>query len=114
MAPLFRDYCPSSRPTEVQIVEAACLVAIALGISPQAWAQACHAMDRYGAAVTVAVIAALHDTGRVKTAGGLLRAMVARHLTGQLNLDRTLFGLAEVMDQPPDARRKSRRRGAAG
>lgn len=93
----FRDLCGSARPSERQVIDAAPYVAQHLGISTHAYGQACALLGRYGAAVTIAVIAARHAAGKVRTAGGLLREMVKRHQQGTLNLDRTLFGLADSL-----------------
>ena len=95
IAPQFRDFCSSSRPTPPQIVDAASFVTHHLGVSPHAWGQACSVMGRYGAAVAVAVIAARSGQGRIRSPGGVLRSMIARHQAGTLHLDRSLYGLLD-------------------
>lgn len=95
IAPEFRDFCPTSRPTPPQIVEAASYVTHHLGVSPHAWGQACSVMGRYGAAVAVAVIAARRSQGKIRSPGGVLRGMTARHQDGTLHLDRSLYGLLD-------------------
>lgn len=97
IAPAFRDLCPSSRPTQAQIVDAAGMVAGNLGISHHAWGQACHVLGRYAAAVTVAIIAAKRDQGQVGSPGGYLRKITANHQAGDLHLDKTLFGLVDAL-----------------
>ncbi len=65
-----------------------------LGVSQHAWGQACVVLGRMEAVTVLAVIAARHAAGQVRSPGGLLRRMVELHQQGQLRLDRTLFGLA--------------------
>jgi replication initiation protein RepC len=52
-------------------------------------------LGRYEAATAIAAISAKNDMGLVRSPGGLLRHMVDAHLTGNLRLDRTLFGLVD-------------------
>ena len=94
LVPDLRDLCTSSRPHEAELIEAVEMLTGSLGISSHAWRQACSVMGRYEAAVAVCVISAKARKGKVRSAGGLLRAMIERHLDGTLALDRTLYGLA--------------------
>lgn len=94
LVPELRDMCSSSRPPEVELVRAVELLSGSLAISSHAWRQACSVMGRYEAAVAICVIAAKTRKGKVRSPGGLLRAMIERHLEGTLALDRTLYGLA--------------------
>lgn len=97
IAAMFRDIVPTSKPNERQIIDAAEYVCTPLGISRHAWGQACIILGRYAAAVCVAVIAAKHERGLIRSPGGVLRAMVSRHQSGELHLDRTLYGLADLI-----------------
>ncbi|KXV20688.1 MULTISPECIES: plasmid replication protein RepC [Gluconobacter] len=94
LVPELRDLCTSSRPQEAELVSAVELLTGSLGMSSHVWRQACSVMGRYEAAVAVCVISAKARKGKVRSAGGLLRAMIERHLDGTLALDRTLYGLA--------------------
>jgi len=94
VAPQFRDFVPDSRPTRADIVSAAWHVREHLGISQDAWGEACYAFGRWEAAVAVAAIAGRHAAGEVRSPGGLLRKMIKLHGTNELRLDRTLRGLA--------------------
>ena len=94
VAPQFRDFVPDSRPTRTDIVSAAWHVREHLGISQDAWGEACYAFGRWEAAVAVAAIAGRHAAGEVHSPGGLLRKMIKLHGTNELRLDRTLRGLA--------------------
>ncbi len=96
-APPFRGFVPSSRPSQADIVEAAWHVRKHLGISSDAWGEACLSMGRWPAAVAVAAIAARHEAGQVRSPGGLLRKMVELNDRGELRLDRTLYGLADKL-----------------
>lgn len=64
-----------------------------LGISRHAWAQASNVLGQYETAVAIAVISARQAEGRIRSPGGYLRAMIDRQLRGELNLDRTLYGM---------------------
>lgn len=97
IAAMFRDVVPTAKPNERQIIDAAEYVCTPLGISRHAWGQACVILGRYAAAVCVAVIAAKAERGLIRSPGGVLRAMVSRHQSGELHLDRTLYGLADLI-----------------
>lgn len=101
IAPIFRQYCSSDRPAETQIIQAALYACEQLGISRHAWAQGQAVFGDYPNAVVIAAIAARTDAGEVRSPGGLLRAMILRYLSGQLALDRTLYGLAEKLKNGP-------------
>ena len=94
IAPQFRDFTTSSRPTRADIVSAAWHVREHLGISQDAWGEACYTFGRWEAAVAVAAITGRYNAGEVRSPGGLLRKLIKLHGTGELRLDRTLRGLA--------------------
>lgn len=93
IAPSFRQYVSSYKPKEDEIVTAALLETNRLGISHHAWAQASNVLGQYETAVAIAVISARQAEGKIKSPGGYLRAMIDRQLKGELNLDRTLYGM---------------------
>jgi len=95
VAPAFRSWIKSTSPTWRELLDAAFYVRSELGISQHAWGQACGVLGQTEAIATIAAIAARHAAGEVKSPGGLLRRMVELHETGELRLDRTLFGLAD-------------------
>ena len=76
------------------IVDSANALLPHLGISQNAWGQACHEISREGAAVAVAVIAAKHRQGGVRKPGGYLR-WITREITagGVLDLGPKVYGL---------------------
>ncbi len=94
IAPQFRDFTTNSRPTRAEIVSAAWHVREHLGISQDAWGEACYAFGRWEAAVAVAAITGRYNAGAVRSPGGLLRKMIKLYGTNELRLDRTLRGLA--------------------
>jgi len=94
IAPQFRDFTTSGRPTRADIVSAAWHVREHLGISQDAWGEACYAFGRWEAAVAVAAITGRYNAGEVRSPGGLLRQMIKLYGKNELRLDRTLRGLA--------------------
>ncbi|GBQ08056.1 plasmid replication protein RepC [Saccharibacter floricola] len=95
IAPQFREFCSSSRPSQQEIIAAALMASDKLGISRHAWNQGNNVLGSYENAVAIAIIAARQTTGKIKSSGGYLRAMVNRHLEGDLAMDRTLYGLSK-------------------
>ncbi|KND61513.1 Plasmid replication protein RepC [Candidatus Burkholderia verschuerenii] len=95
IAPAFRPWIKSANPTWKELLEASFYVRAELGISQHAWGQACVILGQTEAVATITAIAARYAAGEVKSPGGLLRRMVELHETGELRLDRTLFGLAD-------------------
>jgi len=108
IAPAFRDWTSSARAGWDELDQAAAHVQSALGISPHAWGQACIALGTREAITALAAICARHATGQVRSPGGLLRKMVELHQTGELRLDRTLFGLADKVRKEAGAAGASR------
>ena len=94
ISPAFGALLSHSLPTWDDLLQASFHVRAELGISQDAWGQACRVLGRIEALAALAAIAARHTAGKVRSPGGMLRAMVDRHQQGTLHLDRTLFGLA--------------------
>lgn len=97
IAPQFRSWVGSAKPRPEDVVEAASYVTGELGISRHAWETACNLLGRWTAAVAVAVVANRHAAGLVKSPGGYLRGMLEQHRSGELRLDRSLFGIADTL-----------------
>ena len=76
------------------VVDSASALLPQLGISQNAWGEACHEISREGAAVAVAIIAAKHEKGSVRRPGGYLRWMT-REISagGVLDLGPKVYGL---------------------
>jgi replication initiation protein RepC len=88
-----RVYLASGRPAWPDVVDAADYLRANLGISRSAWIDACQTLGRNDAAAAVAIIAA--KGSEIASAGGYLRGMTARARAGRLNLQGSLWGLAE-------------------
>ncbi len=97
VAPAFRDWTSSARAGWDELDQAAFHVRSALGMSPHAWGQARIMLGQEEGITVLAAICARHAAGKVRSPDGLLRRMVELHQTGELRLDRTLFGLADKL-----------------
>jgi len=99
IAPAFRGWVCNAHPSWSELEEAAGYVRSELDISLHAWGQACVVLGRMEAVTMLATISARHTSGQVRSPGGLLRKMVELHQKGELQLHRTLFGLADATRQ---------------
>ena len=103
LAPAFKHalelHGRTDRPGWPALYDAAEAVRGGLGISQHAWGTACEALGRQAAVVSLAVVAAKHAEGVIQAPGGYMRALVRRHLGGELRLDRTLYGLCSRLEQ---------------
>jgi replication initiation protein RepC len=95
IAPTFQAWTQKAHPTWADLYEASWYIQGELGISKDAYAQACVNFGRIGAVTVLATIAARHAKNEVASPGGLLRRMVSLYFEGSLRLDRTLFGLVD-------------------
>lgn len=93
VSPLLQQQLFSHSPNWSDIVDAADRLRHKLGISRDAWVDACQVLGRYQAATAVAIIAAKQQ--HIRSPGGYLRGMIARARDGELYLLRSLHGLAE-------------------
>lgn len=93
LSPSFRSWIRNPRPGWSDILEAAGLVRAELGISQDAWGDACLGLGRIQAALALAAISARHAFGEVQSPGGILRAMTKAQARGELRLDRTIASL---------------------
>lgn len=75
-APDIRDYAPGGLRTWRDLVSVAAFVGPMLGISPDAWAEACRHMGDANAAVTLACI--LQKSAEIMRPGGYLRALTEK------------------------------------
>jgi hypothetical protein len=78
--PDIADYARDGISDWNDFVETANLVRAALGVSPDAWIQACEVMGRIDAAVAVAAI--LQRSDHISSAGGYLRALTDKARVG--------------------------------
>jgi replication initiation protein RepC len=74
-------------------VDAAALLRSDLDVSKSLWGEACIVMGREQAAIAIAVVSTKSPDHFRTTAGGYFHGMVMKAKGGELNLDRTLWGL---------------------
>jgi replication initiation protein RepC len=116
IAPLFRDFAGTARPSEAQIMDAAFHVRARLGIHLSAWVEAKNRLGGWAAAVALATVVEKHERGGVRSPGGYLRELTERHAAGDLRLDKTLWGIVDRLQgagaaaAPIAALRRSRSR----
>ena len=84
---------PGERIGWEALVRAAGLACHPLGISAHAWNEARRLLGPETAATALILIAAKHGDGRIDRPGGYLRALTHRGLTGELHLERSIYGL---------------------
>ena len=73
------------------LATAAATVRSALGVSPDAWAQALDAMGEHDAAIVIAAI--LQRGDEIRSAGGYLRVLTAKARAGEFSLGPVLMAL---------------------
>ena len=87
---------PTGRRVETSdVIDAAARLCSHHGISQSAWVDACSIMGRYTAAIAVLIIDRNinHPITPIKSPGGVLRAMTRISRVGELNLQRSLYGV---------------------
>jgi replication initiation protein RepC len=93
LAPRLKSYLHAPDPTWPNLVEAAAYLRSELGVSKSLWGEACLAMGREQAAIAIAIVST-KDPAHFRTSpGGYFHGMVTKAKAGQLNLDRTLWGM---------------------
>ncbi|MCO5066522.1 MAG: replication initiation protein RepC [Rhizobiaceae bacterium] len=85
------DYARAGIDSWDDLVEVANLVRAALGVSPDAWNQACEAMGRVDAAIVVAAI--LQRADQISSAGGYLRALTDKARANAFSVGPVLMAL---------------------
>lgn len=90
--PQIADYARDGIRQWRDLLAAATLVRPMLGISPDAWAQACAAMGDMAAAVTIAAI--LERAGDIRSAGGYLRDLTRKAEAGRFSVGPMLKALS--------------------
>jgi replication initiation protein RepC len=93
LAPRLRPYLETGRPDWRDIVDAADGLRQDLGISRPLWGEACLVLGRERAAIAVAIVSTKPAEHFTATPGGYFCGMIARAKRGELNLDRTIWGL---------------------
>jgi replication initiation protein RepC len=69
-----------------------------LGVSKSLWGEACIAMGRELAAVALAIVSTKEPEHFRSSPGGYFRGIVAKHLAGELHLDRSVWALRRAIE----------------
>ena len=101
------DYAKGGINNWRDLASTAALVRSALGVSPDAWAQALEAMGEHDASIVIAAI--LQRGDEIKSAGGYLRVLTAKARAGEFSLGPVLMALLRGK-----ASKSARERKAAG
>jgi replication initiation protein RepC len=101
-APELQTHLRGRRPTWSNIIDAADELRDDLGISKSLWNEACVTMNRYRAAVAIAIVST-KEPGHLKSPGGYFRGMVAKDKAQELHLDRTIWAWRRAL-QPQHQR----------
>jgi len=101
------DYAKSGINNWRDLATTAALVRAALGVSPDAWAQAMVALGEHDASIVIAAI--LQRGDEIKSAGGYLRVLTAKARAGEFSLGPVLMALLRGK-----AAKSARQRKAAG
>jgi replication initiation protein RepC len=95
IAPRLKCYLKRASPSWPEIVDAADWLRHDLGVSKPLWGDACVTMGRERAAIALAIVSAKPPEHFTSSAGGYFAGMVAKSHSGNLNLDRSIWGLRE-------------------
>jgi replication initiation protein RepC len=101
------DYAKGGINNWRDLATTAALVRAALGVSPDAWAQALEALGEHDASIVIAAI--LQRGEEIKSAGGYLRVLTAKARAGEFSLGPVLMALLRGK-----AAKATRQRRAAG
>jgi replication initiation protein RepC len=93
LAPRLRAYLTSDYASWPDIVDAADSLRSELDVSKSLWGEACQALGREAAAIAVAIVSAKDPEHFTRTAAHYFHGMVRKAKQGELNLDRTIWGL---------------------
>jgi len=95
--PDIADYARDGIKDWNDLIETANVVRGALGVSPDAWDQACAVMGRTDAAIVVAAI--LQRSDQISSAGGYLRALTDKARAGEFSIGPVLMALLRAISQ---------------
>ena len=111
LAPRLKSWLRSPDPAWPDVVDAAAFLRSDLGVSKSLWGEACRAMGREQAAVAIAIVSTKDPAHFRTTAGGYFHGMVAKAKSGELNLDRTLWGMRRANEPRQGGGQSGKRRG---
>jgi replication initiation protein RepC len=95
LAPKLKAYLRRPDPTWSELVDAAAFLRSDLGVSKALWGDACVAMGREQAAIAIAIISTREPAHFRTSPGGYFHGMVAKAKTGDLHLERTIWGMRD-------------------
>jgi replication initiation protein RepC len=99
LAPKLTKYLCRPNPTWPELIDAVGdWLRHDLGVSKSLWSDACLAMGRELAAVALAIISTKEASHFTSSPGGYFHGMVARHVAGELHLERTVWALRRAVD----------------
>jgi replication initiation protein RepC len=98
LAPKLKPYLRRPDPTWPDIVDAADWLRHDLGVSKPLWGEACLAMGRELAAVALSIVSTKEPEHFTSSAGGYFHGMVAKHIAGELHLERTVWALRRAIE----------------
>ncbi len=101
LSPRLSRFLPLGRPpTADEFLQAANRTRSELGISPEAWREACTGLSPAWACMATVIIASRDDVGEIHTsAGGYFRRLTERARKRTLNLAGSLWGVIERSEQ---------------
>jgi replication initiation protein RepC len=100
--PDIADYARDGISSWAELTATANLVRGALGVSPDAWQQACEAMGAVDAAICVAAI--LQRAEHINSPGGYLRSLTDKARAGRFSIGPVLMSLLRAGGRRPGAR----------
>ena len=117
LAPRLKQFLRRPDPTWPELVAAVYeWLRPDLGVSKSLWGDACVSMGRELAAVALAIVSTRElgqEPGQIHSSyGGYFHGVVAKHKTGELHLERTVWDLRRKIDPKRYADRERSRRDA--
>jgi replication initiation protein RepC len=108
LAPKLVRYLRRPNPTWPELVDAAEWLRGDLNVSKSLWGEACLAMGRELAAIAIAIVSTKDPEHFTTSPGGYFHGMVAKHIAGELHLERTVWALRRAVDPERYANKKRR------
>jgi replication initiation protein RepC len=112
LAPKLRQYLRRPNPAWPDLHDAAEWLRGELGVSKSLWGEACLAMGRDLATIALGIVSTKEPDYFKTSAGGYFHGMVAKHIAGELHLERTVWALRHAIDPERHASRERSRRDA--
>jgi replication initiation protein RepC len=108
LAPKLQPHLRLPEPTWPELIDAADLLRNDLGVSKSLWSEARVAMGRQLAAVALAIVSTKDPNQFTTSPAVFFHGMVAKHVAGELHLERTVWALRRAID-PDHYARKDRK-----